>query len=167
MFILVSEFPSYFNTHVTLKMIRMIIMRQREKEETALFYTGWAIVFIACLLWLFYRLFPIPLEKFLLPCIIHTVFGLYCPGCGGTRAVAALFHGDFITSFIYHPLVLYTAVIAGWFLISQSIERISKHRIKIGLKYRDSYIWAALIILIINFIIKNMLLIIWHIDLLV
>ena len=37
---------------------------------------------------------------------------------------------------------------------------------KIGLKYRDSYIWAALGILIINFVIKNLLLVIWGIDLL-
>lgn len=141
-------------------------MRYREKEETALFYTGWALVLIACLLWMLYRLIPISLGKFLLPCVVNSIFGLYCPGCGGTRAVSALFHGKFITSFIYHPLVLYTAVVAGWFLISQSIERISKHRIRIGLKYRDGYIWAALGILIINFLVKNMLLIIWHIDLL-
>jgi hypothetical protein len=34
------------------------------------------------------------------------------------------------------------------------------------MKYRDLYIWAALGIVIVNFIVKNILLLIWHIDLL-
>lgn len=141
-------------------------MRQREKEETALFYIGWSLLFIGGILWLMYQLFPVPFSTLLLPCLVNSTLGLYCPGCGGTRAVAALLHGDLVTSFICHPLVPYAAIGGGWFLLSQSVERISRHKIKIGLKYRDGYIWAALGILIINFIIKNLLLIIWDIDLL-
>ncbi len=141
-------------------------MRQREKEETALFYIGWSLVFIASVLALIYKLFPLPLSKLLLPCLVNSTLGIYCPGCGGTRAVWALFHGKIVRSFFFHPLVIYTAAAGGWFLISQSIERISRHRIKIGMKYRDIYIWAALAIVIINFIIKNLLLIVWNIDLL-
>ena len=100
------------------------------------------------------------------PCYFYQLTGLYCPGCGGTRAVSALLHGHIVTSFICHPLVPCTAITAGWFLISQSIERISKHKIKIGMKYRDVYIWAALGIVIINFIVKNILLMVWNVDLL-
>ncbi|MEY8392228.1 DUF2752 domain-containing protein [Lachnospiraceae bacterium 45-W7] len=142
------------------------MMKQHEKEETALFYIGWALVFTASILALAYWLFPLPLSKLMLPCLVNSTFGIYCPGCGGTRAVKALLHGKLAASFICHPLVLYTAAAGGWFLISQSIERLSKHRIKIGMKYRDIYIWAALGIVIINFIGKNLLLIVWHIDLL-
>lgn len=141
-------------------------MRQQEKEETALFYVGWALVAIIGCIWIFYRLFPIPFHKLLLPCVVQSTFGIYCPGCGGTRAVSAFLHGNFLASFICHPLVLYTAIVGGWFLISQTIERASKHRFKVGLKYKDSYIWTALVIVVLNFIIKNLLLIIWHIDLL-
>lgn len=141
-------------------------MRQQEKEETALFYTGWALIAITCILGILYRLFPIPLSRLLLPCLVQSMLGIYCPGCGGTRAVTALLRGDFLTSFICHPLVLYTAVIGGWFLFSQTIERISKHHLKIGMKYKDGYVWAALVIIIINFIVKNLLLLVWHVDLL-
>lgn len=147
-------------------MLKDDFMRQREKEETALFYTGWALIAVLCLLWIFHRLFPIPFSKILLPCVVQSTLGLYCPGCGGTRAISALLHGDFLTSFICHPLVLYTAVVCGWFLISQTIERVSGHRLKIGMKYRDGYVWAALVIVVINFMIKNLLQIVWHIDLL-
>ncbi len=141
-------------------------MRQREKEETALFYIGWSLIAIGCTLGLMYQIFPLPFSKLLLPCLVNSTFGIYCPGCGGTRAVWALFHGKLAASFVCHPLVIYTAAVGGWFLVSQSIERISRHRIKIGMKYRDIYIWAALGIVIVNFFIKNLLLIIWNIDLL-
>lgn len=141
-------------------------MRNRKKEETALFVTGWSLVFVAGTLFLLYKLLPLPYDKLMVPCIFYSAFGLYCPGCGGTRAVFALLHGQILTSFICHPLVLYTAVLGGWFLISQSIERISRHRVKIGMRYRDGYIWAALGIVIVHFIVRNLLLIVWDIDLL-
>lgn len=141
-------------------------MRQREKEETALFYTGWALVLIICFLGILWRLFPFPFSKLILPCVVQSTLGIYCPGCGGTRAVAALLRGDFLGSFLCHPLVLYTAATGGWFLTSQTIERVSGHRIKIGMKYRDGYVWAALAIVVVNFVVKNLLLVGWGIDLL-
>ncbi len=40
-------------------------------------------------------------------CFFHELTGLYCPGCGGTRAFIALMEGDLARSFFYHPIVLY------------------------------------------------------------
>lgn len=36
-------------------------------------------------------------------CTFKSVTGLYCPGCGGTRAVAAFIQGHWARSFRYHP----------------------------------------------------------------
>lgn len=121
----------------------------------------------ACLLLtlLFLRVADFSLQKHMYACVLHTLTGLYCPGCGGTRAIMFLLHGDLLRSFLYHPLVPYAAVVYGWFMISQSIQRLSRNRIRIGMHYRDIYLWIALILLIANFVIKNVLLI-WHIDLL-
>jgi hypothetical protein len=33
-------------------------------------------------------------SRFAPPCVFHKVTGLHCPGCGATRAVYALLHGD-------------------------------------------------------------------------
>ena len=41
------------------------------------------------------------------PCAFFTRTGLYCPGCGGTRALKSLLRGDFIKAFMYHPFVVY------------------------------------------------------------
>jgi len=34
-------------------------------------------------------------SRFLPRCVFHSLTGLYCPGCGTTRAFHALVHGDF------------------------------------------------------------------------
>ena len=44
------------------------------------------------------------------PCAFHELTGLYCPGCGGTRAVRFLVRGNIEKSFIYNPVVLYTVI---------------------------------------------------------
>lgn len=40
------------------------------------------------------------------PCPFRLSVGLPCPGCGMTRSIGALWHGDWLTSFRYHPLGL-------------------------------------------------------------
>ncbi len=44
----------------------------------------------------------------------------------------------------YHPIVVYTAVFFGWFMLSQTIEKASRGRFAIGMHYRDIYLWIAL-----------------------
>lgn len=43
-------------------------------------------------------------------------------------------------------------------MISQTIERISRGKIHIGMHYRDLYLWIALVIAILNCLIKNLVL---------
>lgn len=57
------------------------------------------------------RLFP--------PCIFHLTTGLQCPGCGLTRAVHLLFHGDLAGALALNSLLplyalLLGALLAGW-----------------------------------------------------
>lgn len=49
---------------------------------------------------------------FRMPCLFQMMTGLYCPGCGGTRAVRALLSGHPVLSFLYHPVVPYMASVA-------------------------------------------------------
>lgn len=134
--------------------------------ETAFYITGWCLIGILILLGFYLRFHHLDLNKFLLPCILHTLTGVYCPGCGGTRAMQYLFQGHFLKALIYHPLIFYTAVVGGWFMLSQTVERLSRHKLPIGMKYHDNYLWAAIIIVIANFILKNFFLFVLHIDLL-
>ena len=39
------------------------------------------------------------------PCVFNLLTGLLCPGCGGTRALHALLHGDVAGAFAFNPLL--------------------------------------------------------------
>jgi hypothetical protein len=39
-------------------------------------------------------------------CLIRNVFGVLCPGCGMTRAISCVFHGNFKQALQYNKLVV-------------------------------------------------------------
>ncbi len=73
------------------------------------------------------RLFPPEHFSFYPPCPFHALTGLLCPGCGATRALAALTHGDFAAAFHLNALVvtlLPVLVIYGFFRPSLTPPRV-------------------------------------------
>lgn len=129
-----------------------------DKLLDKIFYIiGWICIAIGAIVFGLYRAGVLPTIH-MAPCMIHAMTGYYCPGCGGTRATYALLHGKIITSLYYHPIVVYGVVVGGWFMISQTIERISRGKIHIGMHYRDLYLWIALVIAIVNCLVKNLIL---------
>ena len=131
--------------------------RSNKSEEQALYIVGWVLLACIGLTLLMIRLWPEG-RIWRSDCIFHLLTGFYCPGCGGSRAVKFLLRGNLLTSLLFHPFVLYTAVTGGWFMISHTLQRLSGGRLNIGMKYRDGYLWAGLIIVAINFLLKNGLL---------
>jgi hypothetical protein len=50
-------------------------------------------------------------------CPFQELFGLPCPGCGLSRAIAALLHGDWQTCFTFHlfaPFFLLALILMAW-----------------------------------------------------
>lgn len=99
------------------------------------------------------------------PCLFHWLTGLYCPGCGGTRAALHLLHGDIAGSLRYHPLVLYLAVVilvqlAGWALAK------ARHDKKYLVGHLNLLSYIGLGIVLVNCFYKNYMLIAMGIDLL-
>lgn len=47
-----------------------------------------------------------PTQIKLPPCMFHELTGLYCPGCGSTRATRRLLCGDLAGAFRYNPLLV-------------------------------------------------------------
>lgn len=98
-------------------------------------------------------------------CIWYERFHIYCPGCGGTRAVKALLRGDILMSLWYHPLVPYGAVIYGSFMISQTFARLTGYRYTRGVRFHSWYLYLAIVIMVLNWIGKNLLRLVWNINL--
>ena len=96
----------------------------------------------------------IPVDLFHFPCIFRQLTHLYCPGCGGTRAIKFLLHGKIIESLFYHPFVGYSIGCIVIFMISHTARYITKGKIK-GLAYRNLYLFIGLLIIVLNVIWKN------------
>ena len=90
----------------------------------------------------------------------------YCPGCGGTRAVRLLLTGHIWKSFLHHPGVLFAAALYLWFMVSQTIERLSKGKLEVGLPYSDRFLYWEIVVILIQCLIKNLVKIFWGIGIL-
>lgn len=89
-------------------------------------------------------------------CFIYETFGVYCPGCGCTRAFFALLNFDLINSLFHNSAVLYGFIILVLYLTTQTIDRVLKHS-KYIMPYSNLYLYIGIFILIINCILKNLL----------
>lgn len=89
-------------------------------------------------------------------CWIWEHWHLYCPGCGGTRAVIALAHGRLLRSFYYHPAVPVTAALAAVYMISQTLWRMRGRR---GWVLRYDQRWPAMLVglFLVNCAVRNLL----------
>lgn len=47
----------------------------------------------------------LPLTNLGIPCVFHEITGLYCPGCGITRAASSLLQLELNQAFRYNPLL--------------------------------------------------------------
>ena len=82
---------------------------------------------------------------------------IYCPGCGGTRAVIALFHGQLLRSFYYHPAVPLAVGVWLVYWLSQTVWRLRGRR-GWRLRYRYSWPWLLLAVFLVNCALRNLLL---------
>ena len=90
-----------------------------------------------------------------IPCPIHLVTGLQCPGCGITRMVMALLRLDLNGAFKANagvlcllPLMLFTAGRAVWLYIHKGSTRS---------KLNDALIWFMIAVLLLFGVIRNFL----------
>ena len=132
----------------------MDLTTQKEKEteiiDRVFFIAGMLGVLVVALCVIWWKVTgksPIPPVP---PCMIHAVTGIYCPGCGGTRAAYALLCGKPLLSLYYHPIVLYTVVVGAAFLVTQTIGRLSRGRFQAVVHFRPAYLWIALALVVIN-----------------
>lgn len=98
--------------------------------------------FFMLLALLFHQGYSIP-GVLLPPCMFHTLTGFSCPGCGCTRAVIALLHGDILQSLCYNPGILYCAALYLLFLLSHTAAVLSSfiirlYKKKLPFRYQES-----------------------------
>lgn len=92
-------------------------------------------------------------------CDFYTLTGLYCPGCGGSRSLISLFKLDIISSVKYNIAVPFGIFVYVYYNVRGIIAAVKKDW---EYFHKEKYMLcvAAVIILILNCIVKNLLLIV-------
>ena len=127
--------------------------RHRVKTtEDLLFMTGHVLIVLILILWPWLARH---LNDAAWQCLFNRYTGLYCPACGGTRAFDQMIHGHLIQSLKYNPVVIYFFGLFSWFMISWYVQKLSRNRIRIGMKFKTVYVYIGLIILMVSWLIKN------------
>ena len=102
------------------------------------------------------------LPSFFSNCWVHDVLFLYCPLCGGTRAVTAMSQLDFVEAFRYNAAVV---IFAFLFLIADLVILIRLIRKKENWWVIPQWSWIAALGLFVGYtVLRNLLLVIWGID---
>lgn len=65
-----------------------------------------------------WRLDPNAKGSLLPPCPLHALTGWFCPGCGSTRALHALVHGDVVQALAMNPLLVVVLPLLAWMALS-------------------------------------------------
>lgn len=60
------------------------------------------------------------------PCMFYKFTGIYCPGCGATRAVNALLHGDIMLSLRQNPIIIISLFFAVLLYIEPVVKALCK-----------------------------------------
>lgn len=100
-----------------------------------------------------------------MPCILHDVFRIYCPGCGGTRAIFALLKGNIVESFCSNPLVIIGGLLILYYEIGVAITLSRRN----GKRYYTTSLAPVIVfafVAIVFTVVRNYLLIACGIDLL-
>lgn len=90
-------------------------------------------------------------------CWFYQNWHIYCPGCGGTRALTALAHGRLLRALYYHPAVPVTAALVAVYLISQTLWRLRGRQGR-ALHYDTRWPWMLAGLLLFNCLLRNALL---------
>jgi hypothetical protein len=94
-----------------------------------------------------------PGKTLLLPCMLYEFTGLYCTGCGITRALWHLLHGHPYAALRMNPLAVVSLPVLLWFVL-WCLRRVWQGR---PLPNMPSWVpWAALILVVAYTVARNL-----------
>jgi hypothetical protein len=87
-----------------------------------------------------------PLSWRLFPrCLLHSMTGMYCPGCGTGRALAQLAHGHCLTALRLNPVTVLGLPVIGALWVTGRLDRV-----------RPVWIWTMLAVLVAFGVLRNL-----------
>jgi hypothetical protein len=87
-------------------------------------------------------------------CPFHALTGLNCPGCGTTRALHQLVHGDVIGAFEFNPLTMSLLPVFGFFLAWYTVATLTGRTMP-RISLPGPYLWIFLFLVFGFGIVRN------------
>lgn len=116
-----------------------------QKKSGKLYLLVHAILLAAILAFPIYRIVAKKISSVFMGCLLHDRFFLYCPLCGGTRAVSALLRLELADAFSYNAFVVLLVVFALVLDIWAFVRLLHGHSNLLPL---PGWIWIVLAVLL-------------------
>ena len=97
------------------------------------------------------------LTGFSIPCPIHALTGLLCPGCGVTRMCMALLALDFPAAWNANPVLLLLLPILAALLVRQAVQYVKSGRPSLSQR-ESALVWGMVAVLLLWGVARNLLL---------
>jgi hypothetical protein len=96
-----------------------------------------------------------PAKNFFYPgCTFHKLTGLNCPGCGATRSLHALLHGNFQVALqdnaLFILLLVFFALRGGWFAVNHFRGQAN------GSFFPQKFLWPLLVLAVLFSVLRNL-----------
>ena len=91
-----------------------------------------------------------------LPCVVHRLTGLFCPGCGSSRALGSLLRLELYQAFRWNPLVVMLLPFALFYLVWGSVSWVRVGRNTLDDRIPSKLLWAVLAAALVFFVLRNL-----------
>lgn len=91
---------------------------------------------------------------FFLNCPFLMLTGFTCPGCGSTRGVHSLLHGDVIGAFQFNPMMFLLIPILLFVLVRHTVAVFRSRPVR-GNQVKAAYIWLFFVVVMSFWIVRN------------
>ena len=128
----------------------VVFLDEQKKNRAILILKKIAIVLSVCILYVVF----VKITGVGIPCLIKTVTGKYCPGCGISRMFLAMLELDFKKAFAYNPLLMVLLPFCMFFGVRRGIIYINSGNKESDLS-EQIFIIMAFIVTVAFWIMRN------------
>lgn len=133
----------------------MVVLKEYIKKyrtvRAAILFSIAAFFFAGAL----YLYFHNPEEIPFLPCMIHRLTGLYCPGCGAGRASYALMHLEFYKAFRYNPVMVFVMPLLAIYFAARSLDWVITGGNHVDRYVPDRFLYWLLVGILVYGVLRN------------